>query len=406
MQRAGMILWLGLLGTATAMGLLYFGFAMIPANPRPELLTYFSLQQIEDGRTYSQALRIAFIISFTIQCGYLTWLIFSGRGLAISQMIVKAVSGRALISSLLLFIILWLSLQILSFPFTFFSSFIWQQQWGFSTETAGSWFIDYLKSAGLELLVAGVGATLLIQAMHRLPKFWWLAAAAFISIWIVAASYLWPVVVSPLFNRFSPVSDPAVTSMVKRLADKADLPVNEVLIMDASRRTTRANAYFAGVGETRQVVLYDNLLHNYPADEVESVVAHELAHWRQGHINKGMLWAMIGNLIAWGILFLVLRASLPISASPPPYAWLFILLFFYLGSFVTLPVQNLISRQMEREADAVAVMLTGNQEAAIRLQVSLAVKNHSDVAPAPYLRLFSTHPSAIERITAMTNSPN
>jgi STE24 endopeptidase len=381
---------------------MYFWFAMIPANPRADLLTYFSLQQVEEGRTYSRALRIAFITSFAVQCGYLAWLLFNGRGLAISQMLLRAVPERPLLCSMLFFVFVWLSLQAINFPSTFFRSFVWQQQWGFSTQTPASWLLDYLKGIGLDLLLTGTGVIMLIQAMHRLPKFWWLAAAVFTSVWIVLASYLWPVVVSPLFNRFTPADDPVVTAMVKQLADKAGLPINEVLVMDASRRTTRANAYFACVGETRRVVLYDNLLRDYPFDEVESVVAHELAHWRQGHITKGMLWGMLGSFLAWGLLFLILRISLPGSTSPPPHIWLFILLFLNLGSFVTLPIQNAISRQMEREADSIAVMLTENREAAIRLQISLAVKNHSDVDPPTYLRLFSTHPSAFERIAAIT----
>lgn len=400
MQRDGILLWLGLSGLALTMAVLYLAFALLPAAPRPELLAYFSPRQIETGRAYSRALRIAFIGSFALQCGYLAWLLASGRGQALSQLIVKATAGRMLIASLLTFMLLWLSLKLLSLPSSFFSGFLWQQQWGFSTETASAWFMDYLKNAGLELALSAGGAFLLLLAIERLPRFWWLAAAAFVSVWIIAASYLWPVVVSPLFNRFTPAGDPAVIAMATRLADKAGLPVKEVLIMDASRRTTRGNAYFAGVGATRQIVLYDNLLHNYAVDEVEAVVAHELAHWRQNHIIKGILWGIAGNAIAWGVLFLMLRAALP-GPVPPPHVWLFILLFFYLGSFVTLPVQNLISRQMEREADAVGVMLTGNPDAAIRLQVSLAVKNHADVDPPAYIRLFSSHPSAYERITAI-----
>ncbi len=403
MRHTGKWFWGGMLTTALVMGFAYLWFTLAPSEPNPRLLAYFSLQQIEQGRLYSRSLRIAFILGFALQCGWLSWLIFSGRGVVLSKAITSRFSGR-ITGGLLFFLFIWLSLQILKLPITFFTHFIWQQQWGFSTETAGSWFLDYIKSGSLELLLSSLGAALLLRAIHRLPKFWWLAAAGFLSVWIVAASCLWPVIVSPLFNRFTPASDPNITSTVKRLADKSRLPVDEVLIMDASRRTTKANAYFAGVGKTRHVVLYDNLLRDYPLDEVEAVVAHEMAHWRQAHITKGILWGILGTSVAWGILFLVLRISLPDMTSPPPHIWLFILLFFHLGSFITLPVQNGISRQMEREADAIAVSLTENYAAAIRLQVGLAVKNHSDVDPAPYLRLFSSHPSAFERITAIENS--
>lgn len=404
MQRLGLLVWLGMLGAFAIMGSIYLWFTVFPSSPAPSVFTYFTPYQVQQGLEYSRALRISFIISLAAQCGWLLWLATSGRGAALSEMVLRFIPGRTVLGPLTCFVLLWLSLQAVSLPFTYFSSFLWQQHWGFSTQSAVAWFFDYLKSVGLELLLACIGAMLLFYAMEKLPKTWWLASAGFISVWILIASYLWPVLVSPLFNSFTPAADPAVTSMVERLADKAGLPVQEVLVMDASRRTTRANAYFAGVGETRRVVLYDNLLRNYPPDQVESVVAHELAHWRQGHIRQGMLWGMIGSVVGWGLLFLVLRISLPMSASPPPYVWVYILLFLHVGSFIASPLQNAISRHMEREADAVAVTLTENPQAAIRLQIGLAVKNYSDVAPAPYLRLFSSHPPAIERITAVANT--
>ena len=391
--------WLG--GLALAMAGAYLACTLFPAPPRPELLAYFTPGQIADGRAYSQPLRIAFILGTGLQCGLLVWLTAGQRDQALSRWALKAAGGRPTAASLLLLLLLLLALQLISLPLDFFSGFLWQRQWGFATGGAGAWLLDHLKSETIILLPALAGAALLLTLMRRLPRLWWLAAAALLSVWIMAASYLWPVYISPLFNRFTPVSDPAVTEMTTRLADRAGLPVKEVLMMDASRRTSRANAYFAGIGDTRQIVLYDNLLHNYSVTEIEAVVAHELAHWRQNHIIKGVLWGIAGNIIAWGFIFLLLRPLCSRRRQPPPQLWLFMLLFIYLGSFINLPVQNLISRHMEREADAIGVMLTGDPAAAIRLQISLAVKNRSDVYPPAYIRLFGSHPSAYERIMAL-----
>ena len=399
MQQIGVIIWSCLLTTSAVMGITYLWCTLSPGAPEPSVFAYFSQTQIEQGRAYSQLMRISYIASFAAQCFFLAWLAFSGRSSVISQHFDRSALSPVIVS-LFSFAVLWLMLQLISLPFTYFSSFVVQHHWGLSTQTAGSWFSDYLKSAGIELLLAGAGAIILFKLMMSLPRLWWFATAILLSVWIVAASYLWPVVVSPLFNRFTPSDNPAISDMVKRLADKADIPVNEVLIMDASKRTNRTNAYFAGVGNTRRVVLYDTLLRDYPLDEVESVVAHEAAHWRQSHIVKGMLWGILGSILGWGALQIVLRSTLPTVAVP--HVWVYILLFFYLGSFVTLPLQNAISQQMEREADLIAVSLTQNPQAAIRLQINLAVKNLSDVAPAKYLRLFSTHPPAIERITAIS----
>lgn len=403
MQRANQ-LWYILVAVCAIMGLAYVWYTLMPATAKPDTAAWFTARQIEAGRAYSRALRIAFITSFAAQCGFLVWLACSQSGASLTRSFLQFTASHPLLRSVEIFLSIWLALQVIRLPFAVFSGYLWQRQWGFSTQTAAAWAADYLKSTGIELLLLGIGAGLLTIAFIYLPRFWWLAAAAGLSVWIIVASYLWPVVISPLFNQFTPANDPAVTQMVTSLADKAGLPVNEVLVMDASRRTTRANAYFAGVGETRRIVLYDTLLRDYPPDEVESVVAHELAHWRQGHITQGMLWGILGNFIGWGALFLVLRLTFPQSATLPPQAWAYILLFFYLISFISLPVQNVISQKMESEADAVAVALTGNAPAAIRLQVDLTVKNCSDIEPPAYVSLFSTHPSAMNRIRAITNS--
>jgi STE24 endopeptidase len=175
-----------------------------------------------------------------------------------------------------------------------------------------------------------------------------------------------------------------------------------VLIMDASRRTTRANAYFAGVGQTRRIVLYDTLLADYPPDEVKAVVAHEMAHWRLGHITRGLTWGILGNIVLWGVLFLTLKVTLLPSLRYPPHTWAVILLFFLLVSFAGNPVQNYFSRVMEKEADRAAVELTGDPAGAVNLQVDLAARNLSDVAPAPFVEWFSySHPPAIKRINAI-----
>lgn len=391
-------IWLTLLAATTAASLGYAYFSMTAGNVDPELFTYFTPQQLEEGRAYSRPLRLSFILAFLAQCAFLGWAIISGRAEGTARKI-SGLFRHSAISSLAIFSWLLLVLQLIQLPFSFFSGFLWQKHWGFSTQTVTAWLIDYSKSLSLEFVLAGLGALLLSAAMRRQPRWWWLSSAVFLSAWLIVASYLWPVVISPLFNRFAPLDNPAVTSMVKNLANKANVPVNEVLIMDASRRTTKANAYFAGLGNTRRIVLYDTLLRDYPPDEVEAVVAHELTHWSQGHIQKGIIWGVLGLFLAWGGLFIALRLTFP-RTGYPPHVWAYILLFFLTTSFLTAPIQNAISRRMEREADTVAVMLTENAQAAIRLQIRLAVKNHSDLAPSEYISWFNSHPSALERIKA------
>jgi len=383
--------------------LAYLWFTLFPGGTAPGAGHYFTAAQVKQGREYSQVMRLLFIGSFAVEAAFLIWLVFRGYLNGISVWAQQLAGGSYWGGVLFFFLALWLALRLISLPFSIYGSYFWQHRWGFSTQSMGSWWLDYLKGAGLDLALTSLGVILLFWLINRWPGAWWVAGAAFFSIWLVIETIIWPVAISPLFNRFEPVRDPAVVGMVRQLSEKARLPVDQVLVMDASQRTTKANAYFAGLGPTKRIVLYDTLLDKCPRDQVEAVVAHEMAHWRQGHIIKGLTLGVIGSFITWGILFLLLKSTLPWSLHPAqPQVWAVLLLFFSLFSFAGSPLQNHISRSMEKEADRVAVELTGNAPAAVRLQVNLAAKNLSDISPPAFIQWFSySHPPALTRIESI-----
>jgi len=391
------IIWLILITGAGVLGLLYLWYTLFPGRVAADTLLYFSAEQVERGRQYSRAIRLVYIFSVFAQAAFLVWFIYSGRASSLARW-AEQTAGGVWTGLLLFFLMLWLFLQLVNLPFTLFSSYFWQHWWGFSTQTMGAWWVDYVKESVISLVLSAAGVLILFRLMGRWPNTWWLAAAAFLSVWILIQTFLWPVVVSPLFNRFTPATDPAITSMVRDLAEKAGLPVDEVLIMDASSRTTKTNAYYAGLGNTKRIVLYDTLLEAYPLDEVKAVVAHEMAHWLRGHIIQGLILGIIGNLVLWGLLFLLLRGTVPLLTRNP-VTWAVILLFFLIASFAGSPLQNYISRHMEIEADRTSITLTGDVPAAVRLEIDLAVSNLSDIAPAPFVQWFSySHPPAPVRI--------
>ncbi|NLI12404.1 MAG: M48 family metallopeptidase [Peptococcaceae bacterium] len=397
MQPRFNIIWLILITGAGVLGLLYLWYTLFPGRVAADTLLYFSAEQVERGRQYSRAIRLVYIFSVFAQAAFLVWFIYSGRASSLARWS-EQTAGGFWTGLLLFFLMLWLFLQLVNLPFTLFSSYFWQHWWGFSTQTMGAWWVDYVKESVISLVLSAAGVLILFRLMGRWPNTWWLAAAAFLSVWILIQTFLWPVVVSPLFNRFTPATDPAITSMVRDLAEKAGLPVDEVLIMDASSRTTKTNAYYAGLGNTKRIVLYDTLLEAYPLDEVKAVVAHEMAHWLKGHIIKGLILGILGNFILWVFLFWLLRETVPLLTRNPA-AWAVILLFFLLTSFAGSPLQNYISRRMETEADRTSVALTRDVPAAVRLEVDLAVSNLTDVAPAPFVQWFGySHPPAAVRI--------
>ena len=401
MEVRSNLIWKVLITVSGIFTLLYLYSTLLPGGIDIAVFHYFTEEQVQAGRSYNGIVRLIYISSFILKASFLIWFVFSGRAERLGRWTFNTAQGRHLLAVLLFFLILWLSLRLLSIPFSLYSSYFLQHEWGFSTQTMSGWWLDYFKGAAIDVLLSAVGVLLLFWATGRWPNSWWFIAGIFLAFWIFMQSFLWPVMVAPLFNRFESVRETKIVEMVQRLSERAELPVDEVLVMDASIRTTKANAYFSGLGSTKRIVLYDNLLNDYSFEEVEAVVAHEMAHWKSGHITRGILFGIVGNFILLLLLFLTLRLTHPLSTQGPypPQAWALIVLFFLLVSFLSNPLQNIISRGMETEADLKAVELTQNPSGSVQLQVNLARKNLSGVAPPQFIEWFSySHPSVMRRI--------
>ena len=394
--------WLGLIVLAGAYSAIYLGSALYPGQINPAALRYFSIEQAHSARAYSLVPRVLFITSFILQATALSWLVFSRQGAAIAWWLEGRSSGHYWKSILVYFFLLWFFLRLLRLPFVLFGNYYWQQAWGFSTQSLASWGLDYTKSAALDLFLSTFGVLLFFLILKHWPKIWWVIGATLFAVLLVLQNFLWPLIVSPMFNHFEPVKDPAVINMVKDLAYKAEIQVKEVLVMDASRRTTMANAYFIGLGTTKQIVIYDNLLKNYPLDEVRAVLAHEMGHWQKGHIIQGLCLGVIGDFLAWGLLAIYLRKFRLTSGHYRPQLWAGLQLFLLFILMVMNPLQNYISREMEKQADQVSLALTENPASEVRLQIDLATKNLADVSPPEFIVWFGyTHPPVLSRIKAM-----
>ena len=158
---------------------------------------------------------------------------------------------------------------------------------GLSTQSLAPWLGDLAKSTAIEMVFAAIGGAVAIALIRRFPRNWWLPGAAIVVGFAVLTLYLSPIVIDPLFNRFEPLPKGELRSDVLRLADRAGVDVGEVYRVDASRRTTAINAYVGGLGHTKRVVLYDNLIEDFPEDQVRSVVAHELGHVKGRDVGAG-----------------------------------------------------------------------------------------------------------------------
>lgn len=276
---------------------------------------------------------------------------------------------------------------------------------GLSTQDWAPWLGDVAKSAGIEAVLAAGGGALFLALVRRFRRNWWLPAAGCAVALGVASLWLFPVVIDPLFNRFDPLREGPLRSEVLALSRAADVDVGEVYSVDASRRTTGANAYVGGLGPTKRVVLYDNLIEDFPPEQVRSVVAHELAHQKHHDIWRGLLWLA---LVAPAGLLLAQRLAERLdrhagladhSAKPGPEVLPVLVLSLALVSFALGSASNALSRQVEARADAFALRLGGDPAAFIALERRLALSNVSDPDPPSLLHtLFGTHPTTVERI--------
>jgi len=400
-------IWLVLLLLAGSLTVLYLWFTLFPGQPRAEIGQFFDEQQISQGRAYALGIRLTFIGAFLAQIIFLLWFVFGGKAEALSKWL-EQFFGNSILCYLFFFLFLWLFLRLLSLPFDLFGDYFWQHRWEFATQTMGGWWLDYLKNAVLSIALSVAGVALLFWFMGRWPTVWWLMAASCVSLFMILQSFIWPVLIAPLFNRFEPVNDPAIKAMVEELAEGANLKVEQVLVMDASQRTTKANAYFTGLGSVKRIVLYDNLLTDYTPEEVKAVIAHEMAHWRQGHIIWNLLLGILANFLFWGLLFVLLSVTVPgmlTYGRYPPFSLAIIFLCVVLISFIFYPLTNCLSRHWESEADRIAVQLTGDALTAEQLHLDLAKKNLSDPAPPAFIAWFSySHPPVVERIKEIRQS--
>ena len=210
--------------------------------------------------------------------------------------------------------------------------------------------------------------------------------------------FLLPVVYEPLFNSFTPVDAPTKARIVA-LAERSGVHIEDVLVSDASKRTTRENAYVSGIGKTKRVVLYDTLLRNESPRDIDLVVAHELSHDRHHDVLTGTLVGIAGAWAGIAVLWLLFRSHLVKQAPGDPKALAFLALFVTVATLVTLPAQNAISRRVEARADRSAIELTDDPDAAISLEQHLAVGNIADLKPNAFITwVFFTHPPVMERI--------
>ncbi|GGO69854.1 M48 family metallopeptidase [Nocardioides deserti] len=354
---------------------------------------YFSAEHIARAEQYSQWARTWSYSSLAVSILVACYLGFSRRGRAWAQ----RAPGPWWVQVVVLVAFVELTRRVVTLPFGIaFEEH--RRDYGLSTRSWGGYAADVVRNEVLGIVVASLALLVVIGLARRLPRAWPAVAGLLVAAMVVLGSFVYPVVVEPAFNSFEPLEDGPLRQGIVELAAKEDVEIGDVLVADASRRTSTLNAYVSGFGASRRVVLYDTLVEDLPVDQALSVVAHELAHAKNDDVLVGTTLGAAGSVVGVGLLALCLgwgaRRGVG-SAAVVPLA----LALVAVGGLLASPVQNGISRQVETRADVEALRATGDAGAFVAMQVRLSERSLSDMTPPRLTEwLFSSHPNTPRRL--------
>jgi len=302
-------------------------------------------------------------------------------------------------------VILGLASSILFFPLNYYSEYYLEHKYNLSNQSFGKWIWENLKEA---LVGAAIGLPLLIIFYFILKtynNYWWLPFGIIMFFFSVLLAQIVPILILPLFYKITPIENEDLKNRIIELGRAANLKVENVFKFDMSKNTKKGNAAFTGLGKTKRILLGDTLLNNFSNDEIETVIAHEMGHYKKKHIVKNiilgtifsfLIFYLIAKLYEATINFFGFNSILEISALPVLVLW---------GSIIGLvltPLSNYISRKFEYEADEYAVTSTNKKEVFINTLIKLTEQNLGDKEPHPLIEwFFYSHPSIKNRIAAL-----
>lgn len=332
--------------------------------------------------------------------------LFAGL-LPVYDRLVGSITAYPLLAGVLFFILLsWLQ-TLLEIPFSLYGTFVVEARHGFNTMTPRLWLVDLLKSQAIGTVITGLLLAVIFALIGWSSSHWWLWVWGFLAIFTLFMMFISPYVIEPLFNKFEPVTEDGLEDDIKAMMAKAGLQVGKVMQMDASKRSRHSNAYFTGIGKVKRIVLYDTLIKQMTHAEIVAVLAHEIGHWKKGHIWKRLLLAeacaLAGSWIAFkalaweGLPGLLGYGDLSLAAK--------LVILGFVASLVMFPLTPLsawLSRRDEYEADRFANDITADPESLATALIKLSAENLSNLHPHPlYAAFYYSHPPVVERVQVL-----
>jgi len=367
-----------------------------------ELKGLYDEEKYKTQQSYERENHRFKLITGTFSFAIILSMIFLG-GFNFVDTFVSGISSNAIVQALLFFGILMFASDIINTPFDVYDTFVIETKYGFNTTTVKTFILDKIKGWLLGAIIGGALLALIIWLIGAFPTTFWIFAWLVVGFIAIFMAMFYSSLIVPLFNKQTPLEDGELKQAITIFSEKVGFKLHNIFVIDGSKRSTKANAYFSGLGAKKRIVLFDTLINEMSVNEIVAVLAHEIGHYKKKHVLM-----MIGfSLVQTGLMFFILgffvnqpALSLALGASKPSihmaligFAILYSPLSFIFGILV-----NILSRKNEYEADTFAAVNNDSESLQMALK-KLSVKNLSNLTPHPiYVFFHYSHPTLLQRL--------
>ena len=377
------------------------------SNSAPEYLKGAISDQVYKNSVQYSLTKIQFsVFSTVINSSILLALVVSGS-FGYLDIWIQQFNFNVYLQAIFYLLIVSLFFLVIGIPFSLYSTFVIEERFGFNKTTFKLWCQDQVKSLILSSILLSLIVSALVWFLQVAGDLWWIYAFIFITGFQLVMIFIYPIWIAPLFNKFTPLDDSELKEKIEKVAKGAGYQAESVFVMDGSKRSQHANAYFTGFGKAKRIVLYDTLINLLSHDQLLAVLAHEIGHEKLNHIKKSMALSFVIMFFTFYLIDL-LMTSLPFfeafGFNRVCYHGAFVIFSFASApvSFWLAPLFSFLSRKHEYEADSFAVNTMHSKEGLMTALIQLSQKSLSNFTPHPLYSFFHySHPTLHERLNAM-----
>ena len=345
----------------------------------------------------------------SIVCEFLLYLsLFTFGGLAWMDTLARSITDNSFFVSLLFFLFFGMATVVVDLPFSIYRTFVTEQRFGFNKTTPWVFVTDTLKEWALGIIIGGVLISVMILVYSAMPDYFWLLAWGIVVFFSVIMAFFYSTLIVPLFNKQKPLLDGELKSAIESFSQRVGFKVNGIYVMDGSKRSTKANAYFTGFGKKKRIVLYDTLLEQLTIEETVAVLAHEIGHYKHRHIFIQSSLSMLANLLVFYLLGVCLQydfiaQAVGCSSASFHINFMVFMMMYSPLNILTGMLENAVSRRCERQADAFVRQNNLGPQLISALK-KISAQALDNLTPHPlFVFVNYTNPTLYQRVKALTD---